>query len=74
MAMPRSAANAKPASSTLVGSGGSSIYGKGLTCKYKCNGEDLVMRLDPPQSSCPGEDTIDYVIEWIAIKWLEIVR
>lgn len=59
---------------TLVGSGGSSIYGKGLTCKYKCNGEDLVMRLDPPESSCPGEDTIDYVIKWIAIKWLEIVR
>lgn len=58
----------------FLGAGGSSMWGKGLTCKYNCKGEVLEMQLDPPEDRCPGDDAPENLIEWLTIKWLEIKR
>jgi hypothetical protein len=58
----------------LLGSGGSSIWGKGLTCTYRCGGDTLVMQLEPPQSTCPGYDAPEGIVKWLLIKWLEIIK
>jgi hypothetical protein len=58
----------------FLGAGGSSMWGKGLTCKYNCKGEVLEMQLEPPEDHCPGDDATENLIEWLKIKWLEIKR
>lgn len=58
----------------FLGAGGSSMWGKGLTCKYNCKGEVLEMQLEPPENRCPGDDAKENLIEWLKIKWLEIKR
>jgi hypothetical protein len=58
----------------FIGSGGSPTWGKGLTCRYNCNGDRIEMRLEPPANRCPGEDALNNLIEWAKLKWLEITR
>lgn len=56
----------------FLGAGGSSLWGKGLTCKYNCNDEVVEMQLAPPEDRCPGE-SVGWV-KWLEIKWLEIKK
>jgi hypothetical protein len=32
------------------------------------------MQLQPPQPTCPGYDAPDGIIQWLLIKWLEIIK